>query len=1088
MKVPIGQCKQCGSPLDSGSREGFCLPCLFKVLAAHDEEVATEPASSQDEPFLRCLGDYCLLEELGRGGMGVVFKARQCSLNRIVAVKMLAPGVEPSPEFVERLHSEATSAACLHHPRIVAVHEMGVCDKQHYFAMDFIDGQSLAELAGSRPLPARQAARYVRQISEAVHYAHERGILHRDLKPSNILVDAEDEPHVTDFGLARRLESSAQMTLTGQVLGSPPYMAPEQVQGSGGKLTRATDVYALGAMLYHLLTGRPPFLASEVAQMLHLVLTREPVSPRVINPSVPRDLETICLKCLEKAPARRYATAEKLAEELDRFLTSKPLIARPPGVLDRLLKAFRRNKLAFIAGALVFTSLIVGVVVSSWQAGVATQARNVALQAQAEKEQEARNAQEQRRLAERRLYAADMKLAQQALIDHNLGAAVSYLQRHIPVPASGDIDLRGFEWRYLWQQTRGQELRSFTAQSPAISGLAFSPDGRWLAAAEAGGTEIIDLSSWRVHLALADTNIQLSVQFSPDSQTLLTTGINDARLWDTHTWQLKTLLNGVSGLAAFFPDGRTLIRGSAAGLQIWDTKPLRPLHTLPQQHLRQQWQNDASANLSFSSDGRWMAALVEDELPEGRIWPKLRIWPTAALRESGPAALAREIALPELAVVMALTLSADGRHVAVANTVGYITILDTSTGALVAHCRETPVRAYRIRFAPDSTLIAGLSDQTIAAWQPQGTNLVKTGWFRGHLAEVGTITPSYDWQFVATADFIGVLKLWRTSDLTTRGSSEGQTTIPGLFHNLHFLSDNQTLVASTRTNVVFWDTAAGRPLRTIPEVPWQAAARVSPNERWIAVARTNGMVELFERATATSIATLLGHTQEVRRILFSPDSRQMLTATVFQRGAEGEHFEPDSAVRLWQVPSGRLLVETNLSAPIAAIALAPDGESFAVQLYGRSVEVRQTKDFTLVFQMTVPYDSRTQLTYSPDGKLLVFAGGGRSNEIGVFDLGTKRFRFSLRGHILNLNGMAFSPDGATLATAAGDHTVRLWSIETGQEMLVLTLPSGVNQVAFSPDGRILAASRYWLDQGQTRAEVRLFHAPSLEETTAARTE
>src|SRR3989442_12074213 len=275
--------------------------------------------------------------------MGIVYKARQVSLGRIVAVKMVLFGPLSSPEFVKRFRSEAAAAASLLHPNIVAIHEVGVHQGQQYFAMDYVEGHSLAKLLASGPLPARRAASCLKTIAEAIHYAHDRGILHRDLKPSNVLIDANDQPRVTDFGLARRLEGDSELTVTGQVLGSPNYMPPEQATGKRGKVSRRSDVYSLGAMLYHLLTGRPPFVGEALTDTLEQVLNADPVSPRLLNPSVPRDLETICLKCLEKEPDKRYATAQALADELGRFLNNEPVHARPVSRAEKIWRWGRRK-------------------------------------------------------------------------------------------------------------------------------------------------------------------------------------------------------------------------------------------------------------------------------------------------------------------------------------------------------------------------------------------------------------------------------------------------------------------------------------------------------------------------------------------------------------------------------------------------------------------------------------------------------------------------------------------------------------------------------------------------------------------------
>jgi serine/threonine protein kinase len=315
--------------------------------------------------------------------MGVVYKARQVSLDRIVAVKMILFGPLASAEQVRRFRTEASAAGCLQHPNIVAIHEVGLHEQQHYLVMDYVDGPNLGRLVHDGPLPAKRAAGYVKLIAEAVHYAHERGILHRDLKPSNVLIDSDDRPRVVDFGLAKRLAANSELgtqnselTLSGQVLGSPNYMPPEQAGAGRIKVGRYSDVYSLGAILYHLLTGRPPFQAETVAQTLNLVTSTEPLSPRLLNPGVARDLETICLKCLEKGPGKRYPTAQALAAELARFLNDEPIQARPVNRLERAWRWCRRKPV--VAGLLA--SLLVAFAVSlfEWRRAGQHAAREVA--------------------------------------------------------------------------------------------------------------------------------------------------------------------------------------------------------------------------------------------------------------------------------------------------------------------------------------------------------------------------------------------------------------------------------------------------------------------------------------------------------------------------------------------------------------------------------------------------------------------------------------------------------------------------------------------------------------------------------------
>ena len=329
-----------------------------------------DSADSFSEPAalpLRKFHDYELLEEIARGGMGVVYRARQISLNRTVAVKMILTGQLASDTEVQRFRAEAEAAAHLQHPNIVRIHEFGEFEGQHYFSMDYIEGQSLTETTAGRaaenPEWFRRAAGWVKTIAEAIHYAHEHGVLHRDLKPSNVLIDNSGQPHITDFGLAKRLTSAgpgapgAELTLPGQVLGTPNFMPPEQAAGKRDVLGPQSDVYSLGAILYFLLTGRPPFQGDTTHETITNLLNNAPASPRSFNRTVPRDLETICLKCLEKKSPRRYGSARELADDLGRFLCDETIRARPVGRPEKLWRLCRRHPaasgLAFIGAILL---------------------------------------------------------------------------------------------------------------------------------------------------------------------------------------------------------------------------------------------------------------------------------------------------------------------------------------------------------------------------------------------------------------------------------------------------------------------------------------------------------------------------------------------------------------------------------------------------------------------------------------------------------------------------------------------------------------------------------------------------------------
>ena len=339
-------------------------------------------------------GPYEFIEEIGRGGMGVVYRARQSALNRTVAVKLLLSGAYSSEAALRRFQLEAEAAAGLQHPNIVGIHDYGEWEGQPYYAMDLISGRNLADLCDGRPLPAARAAEILRDLAQAVHYAHQKGILHRDLKPSNVLIDEDGRPRITDFGLAKWLDNSAGATVSGQMLGSPSYTSPEQASGRLDKIGVASDVYGLGALFYHLLTGRAPFNASTPAETLRLVLDSDPAPPRLLNPTLSRELETICLKCLAPEPERRYASAAALGGDIDRYLDNRPILARPPDAAYRLRKFTARHRAAVTVAAALVAVLIGASVVSSLLALRATRAERAQAQQRALAEVERANAED----------------------------------------------------------------------------------------------------------------------------------------------------------------------------------------------------------------------------------------------------------------------------------------------------------------------------------------------------------------------------------------------------------------------------------------------------------------------------------------------------------------------------------------------------------------------------------------------------------------------------------------------------------------------------------------------------------------------
>src|SRR5215469_4364127 len=414
MATVIRVCRKCGAKIFSDAPEGLCTGCVLEtalgifadtVAGVDDPTHSDHPArgdvarmfktSVRAAEMLGELGDYELLEEIGRGGQGVVFRARQKNLNRIVALKVIGLGQWATPAHLKRFRLEAEAAASLDHPCIVPIYEVGERDGQCYFSMKFIEGGQLDEVVTRSPMSIRQAVELVANMARTVDYAHEHGILHRDIKPGNILLDGKGEPHLTDFGLARLVESESTVTRTLEVLGTPSYMAPEQAAGNNTKLTRATDVYGLGAVLYQVLTGHPPFAGGTTYETIRIVLETQPRQPRLLNPKADRDLETICLKCLEKEPSRRYATAEAVAEEIERFLRHEPIQSRRSSRLEHVWRWCRRKPL--VASLIAALILVVAVSMAGvlWELPRVQQQRVLARRANLSEQEKASLAAEQ---------------------------------------------------------------------------------------------------------------------------------------------------------------------------------------------------------------------------------------------------------------------------------------------------------------------------------------------------------------------------------------------------------------------------------------------------------------------------------------------------------------------------------------------------------------------------------------------------------------------------------------------------------------------------------------------------------------------
>jgi hypothetical protein len=580
--------------------QGLCPRCVARhaagIFAARRSSSAS-PGKVESATETHEFGNYELVEEIARGGMGVVWKARQLSLNRIVAVKLMLAGKFSSPEFVQRFRAEAEAAANLQHPNIVAIHEVGEHQGQPYFSMDYVPGQNLSQLVGDKPLPGRRAAALLKTVAEAVHYAHQQGILHRDLKPANILIDESGEPRVTDFGLAKRFSSSgnpvpdSELTLTGQVLGTPAYASPEQAGGKRNFAGPASDVYSLGAIFYFMLTGRAPFVSDTLEETLRQVHEAEAVSPRLLNPAVPRDLETICLKCLSKEPRRRYGSASALGADLQRWLNHEPITARRVGPVAKTWRwCQRRPVIASLLLALhVVMAIGLGGILWQWRRAEQNARDAIGRLREAYLAQARANrlsGQPGQRFATLSAISNAVALnppsEQRAQLRNQAIAAMS-LPDLVPVWTlentnatwnGGSIDLP--RSRYALVTTNGRaEVRRVPDNSllfqlpprtvPAQLPLDFSPDGRFLAICYSNSQVAIwDLDTRAVTVEDRGEERVETLAFSPDSTRVAIAGTNSlTAVWDlTRRRLIRAITNEVrTQFVSFDPAGKRLAIG-----------------------------------------------------------------------------------------------------------------------------------------------------------------------------------------------------------------------------------------------------------------------------------------------------------------------------------------------------------------------------------------------------------------------------------------------------------------------------------------------------------------------------------------------
>jgi WD40 repeat protein/serine/threonine protein kinase len=1031
---------------------------------------------------VRYFGDYELLQEIARGGMGVVYKARQTSLIRIVALKMILVGQLANAEDVRRFRTEAEAAARLDHPGIVPIFEVGQHEGQHYFSMAYVEGESLAHRVLRGVLPPRETAELTKKIAQAISYAHIEGVIHRDLKPANVLIDKDGQPRVTDFGLAKRVTTEpaagsapavAEHTATGQVLGTPSYMPPEQAAGKIKEIGPLADVYSLGAILYCLLTGRPPFQAASPLDTLLQVLSQEPVPPRQLDASIPRDLETICLKCLEKEPRKRYASAQELVDELRRFLDGQPIRARPVGQVERGWRWCRRNPLIASLVSAVLVSIICGAVGSAWFAVEASrraeEADENARQATVEKDRaneeseragiNERAARQSERAALHNLYVSQTAQAHLEWKDGQVGRVLDLLDAQ-QLQRNGSHDFRGFEWYYLRRLCEASHTILLRDQPP-LKAVVCNRDGKMIASASgplspgdhqkselrlwdgSSGKELRSLQGYRP--SFSGFASEESVAFSPDGSYVAAFGSEPIRVWETSSGKLLRTFRSrrqelpLGNELAFSPVGCYIAAVDGKALKLWDVKSGKPMTPTLEAH---------SVDLTcvaFNQDG---IRLVAGAIAGQRFFPSptILLWDVMTGKQI--------LKLNHPGGVSKVAVSPNDRMIAATGEDFLIRVWDVDSKKERWTLRGHRYFISRMAFSPDSHwLISGSGDGTIKVWDMSKGSLVRT--LRGHTLPVTGLALSGDGHRLFSSGLDGTIRVWDWS------KDQDALTLDeplGIVASLAFHPDGGHLAAGSY-GVSLWDITTGKAVRTYKEpflnFPALAisfshdGARLATGTPGIKVWDTKSGKKLFgrdpspldkDRSKKDDFGLFWG-------VAFSPSGKEVASC--------GEGLRVRDAI------TGN---EKFRVAGDYGVAYSPDGRYVACGV-GHSINLSNPATGDLIRRIGDFPDPVLWVSFSSDSQRLFAASNSRARTWSLpsaeaspsFRLISSRMQSP--GGAINPARGAFSPDGERFAMGAvGDGTIRVWDTTTGQQTLALTGPaSQITCVAFSPDGNWLAA-------------------------------